>query len=81
MRYSPLIVCKSHYSFLKGVHTISELVAFAVDHQLECLCLADENGLYGAVEFAAACDKAGIVPLIGAELTDGVRSITGPGRI
>ncbi len=74
MRYSPLVVCKSHYSFLKGVHSVSELVSFAVEHEWGYLCLADENGLYGAVEFAAACDKAGIVPLIGAELTDGKRS-------
>jgi hypothetical protein len=75
MRYSPLVVCKSHYSFLKGVHNISELVTFAVEHELNHLCLADENGLYGAVEFADACDKADIVPLIAAELTDGKRSV------
>ena len=80
MRYSPLVVCKSHYSFLKGVHSVSELVSFAVEHEWGYLCLADENGLYGAVEFAAACDKAGIVPLIGAELTDGKRSVTAIAR-
>ena len=75
MRYSPLVICKSHYSFLKGVHNISELVTFSVEHELNYLCLADENGLYGAVEFADACDKADIVPLIAAELTDGKRSV------
>ena len=80
MRYSPLVVCKSHYSFLKGVQSVPELVAFAVEHEWGHLCLADENGLYGAVEFAAACDKAGIVPLIGVELTDGKRSATAIAR-
>ncbi len=60
---------------MKGVHSIPELVTFAVKHELNRLCLADENGLYGAVEFADACDKAGIVPLIAAELTDGKRSV------
>ena len=75
MRYSPLVICKSHYSFLKGVHSISELVTFAVEHELKHLCLADKNGLYGAVEFFDACDKAGTIPLIAAELTDGKRSV------
>ncbi len=75
MCYSPLVICKSHYSFLKGVHSISELVTFAVEHELNHLCLADENGIYGAVEFADACDKASTIPLIAAELTDGKRSI------
>lgn len=76
MRQSPLIICKSHYSFLKGVHSIPELVTFAADGGVRVLCLADENGLYGAVEFAAACAEAEIAPLIAAELTDGHRTVT-----
>ena len=71
MRYSPLVVCKSHYSFMKGIHSISELVEFAIEQNLKNLCLADENGLYGAVEFSIHCQKVGIRPLIGVELTDG----------
>ena len=76
VRHSPLVICKSHYSFLKGVHSVPDLVTFASDHGLRQLCLADENGLYGAIEFATACGKANITPLIGAELTDGKRNVT-----
>ena len=76
VRYSPLVICKSHYSFLKGVHSVPDIVTFASDHGLRQLCLADENGLYGAVEFATACGEANITPLIGAEMTDGERSVT-----
>ena len=76
VRYSPLVICKSHYSFLKGVHSVPELVTFASNHGLRQLCLADENGIYGAVEFSTACSEANITPLIGAEMTDGERSVT-----
>ncbi|MBF88854.1 MAG: hypothetical protein CMG75_04185 [Candidatus Marinimicrobia bacterium] len=70
MCYLPLVVCKSHYSFMKGIHSIPELVEFAVQHNLESLCLADEEGLYGAVEFFTSCQEAGIKPLIGVELAE-----------
>lgn len=76
MRDKPLVICKSYYTFLEGVHSIPELVEFAVDHNVQALCLADRNGLYGAVEFYLRCREAEVEPLVGAELTQEKRCVT-----
>jgi len=44
-------------------------VARAAALGMGTLALTDHHGLYGAVRFHAACHKAGLHPLIGAELT------------
>lgn len=75
MRISPLVICKSHYTFLEGVHAVSDLVEFARERDINPLCLADRNGLYGAVEFVTACREAGIHPILGAELVQGPRQV------
>lgn len=73
---NPLITCKSHYTFLEGVHSIADLVNFATGKGAGTLCLTDKNGLYGAVEFYLLCREADIHPLIGTELVQGERHIT-----
>ncbi|MFQ6615195.1 MAG: PHP domain-containing protein [Fidelibacterota bacterium] len=73
MRIRPLFICKSHYTFLEGIHAVSDLVEFARDRGITPLCLADKNGLYGAVEFLTACRDAGIHPILGTELVQGPR--------
>ncbi|MDP6457212.1 MAG: PHP domain-containing protein [Candidatus Marinimicrobia bacterium] len=65
----PLVICKSHYTFLEGIHSIPELVEFAVEYDVKALCLADRDGFYGVVEFYLCCREAGIQPLVGVELT------------
>lgn len=71
----PLFICKSHYTFLEGIHAVAELVEFARHKGIPSLCLADKNGLYGAVEFYAACREAGIHPIVGTELVQGPREV------
>ena len=61
--------CHSHYSLLDGASSPEALVARAAALGMGTLALTDHNGLYGAVRFHGACHKAGLHPLIGAELT------------
>lgn len=73
---SPLVTCRSQYTFLEGVHSVEEVVDFAVEKGVNALCLADRNGLYGAVEFYILCREAKIKPLIGTELVQNGRHVT-----
>lgn len=72
----PLVICVSHYSFLEGIHSIKDMVDYAAGKGTKALCLADKNGLYGAVEFYVLCREADIHPLIGTELVQGERHVT-----
>ena len=72
----PLFTCRSTYTFLEGVHSIKDLINFAKEKGIGTLCLADKNGLYGAVEFYVRCQEANILPLIGTELVQGERHVT-----
>ena len=65
MTYIPLRV-QSQWSLLDGVPSVPELVAHAASLGLPALALTDRNALYGAVEFVAACTRAGIFPVVGA---------------
>jgi error-prone DNA polymerase len=62
------LAARSHYSFLQGSSSPGELVAAAAELGMPALGLCDRNGLYGAVEFIQAAQKASIHPVIGAEL-------------
>lgn len=44
------------------------LVERATEHGMHALALTDRDGLYGAVKHARACLKAGISPILGADL-------------
>jgi len=59
----------SHWSLLDGVPSVGEIVDFAQATGLPVVALTDTNALYGAMEFIAGCRKAGLVPILGAELT------------
>lgn len=75
MRIVPLHV-HSQWSLLDGVPTVPELADFAQAADLPAIALTDSNALYGAIEFVDACRKAGLAPIVGAELTvAGGRSI------
>lgn len=60
--------CHSHYSLLKALPKVDELVAEAVHQKMPALALTDNGVLYGAIEFYEACKAAGIKPIIGCEL-------------
>jgi error-prone DNA polymerase len=59
----------SGFSFLRGSSLPEELVERAADLGYETLALVDRDGLAGAPRFFQAARKAGIRPLVGAELT------------
>ncbi|HVX93966.1 MAG TPA: error-prone DNA polymerase [Polyangia bacterium] len=61
--------CRSAFSFLDGASLPEELVAAAADGGYDALALGDPNGVYGAPRFFAAAQKAGIRPIVGAELS------------
>lgn len=55
----------SHYSLLKALPKIPELVARAKAQGCEALALTDIDNLYGAIEFYKECKAADIKPIIG----------------
>ncbi|PSK97792.1 DnaE-like error-prone DNA polymerase [Murinocardiopsis flavida] len=59
----------SSFSFLDGVCTPAELVAEAARLGIGTLGLTDHDGMYGAVQFAAAAKEAGVATVFGAELS------------
>ncbi len=63
-----MIVARSCYSLLRGTSPPAALVARAKDLGMRWLALADEEGLYGAVEFWTRCKEAGIKPVLGARV-------------
>ncbi|MCC7500475.1 DNA polymerase III subunit alpha [Candidatus Nomurabacteria bacterium] len=74
MAFVPLHV-HSHYSLLKALPKVPELVARAKEMGCEALALTDIDNLYGAIEFYKECKDAGIKPIIGldANIGDGKR--------
>ena len=67
MKFTHLHV-HSHYSLLDGLGKIDELIVRATDLGMDSLALTDHGNMYGAIEFYQKCTKAGVKPIIGAEL-------------
>ncbi len=65
----------SHYSFLKALPQIDELVKAAKDGGMPALALTDEGNLHGAIDFYKAAKKAGIKPIIGVDAYVAPKSI------
>jgi error-prone DNA polymerase len=65
----------SSYSFGDGASSPDELATRAAELGYPTMALTDHDGLYGSMEFAQACEAAGIHPITGAEMTvsDGAR--------
>ncbi len=61
--------CHSNFSLLDGASHPEDLASRAADLGMPALALTDHDGLYGAIRFYKACLKAGIKPVIGAEIT------------
>src|SRR5205809_2061176 len=59
----------SSYRFLDGGSTSATLVERAQAVGLKALALTDHHGLYGAVRFHQAATAAGLLPILGAEMT------------
>ncbi len=58
----------SHYSLLKALPKIKDLVKRAQEFDMPALALTDYNNMYGAIEFYKACKEKNIKPIIGAEI-------------
>jgi DNA polymerase-3 subunit alpha len=58
----------SHYSILKSLPQIKQLVKKAVEFKMPYLALTDYNNMYGAIEFYKACKDKNIKPILGAEI-------------
>jgi error-prone DNA polymerase len=61
--------CRSAFSFLDGASLPETLIDAAAERGHGTLALGDPNGLYGAPRFFAAAQKAGVRPIVGAEVT------------
>jgi len=59
----------SCYSILDSCCSIDALIERAVDDGMTALGLVDHDSLSGAVQFVQGCARAGIRPIVGAELT------------
>ncbi|MFL5871306.1 MAG: DNA polymerase III subunit alpha [Solirubrobacterales bacterium] len=59
----------SSYSFLDGASLPEELAIRAAEYGYGVFALTDHDGVYGAMEFAQACEPLGVRPIVGAELT------------
>lgn len=58
----------SNFSFLDGASSPEALVETAANLGMMTLALTDHHGLYGVVRFHKAAKKAGVKPIIGAEI-------------
>ncbi len=67
MKFTHLHV-HSHYSLLDGLAKIDDLIKRAKELEMDSLALTDHGNLYGAIEFYQKAKRAGIKPIIGAEL-------------
>lgn len=63
----------SDHSLLDGVPSPEALVVRAAELEMPALALTDHDALYGAPRFVQAAQQAGIKPILGAEMTLGVR--------
>jgi error-prone DNA polymerase len=60
---------RSAFSFLDGASLPEDLIGAAADAGMGTLALGDRDGVYGAPRFFAAARKAGLRPIVGAEVT------------
>ncbi|MEG3640384.1 DNA polymerase III subunit alpha [Magnetococcus sp. PR-3] len=56
------------YSLLTSTAKLKQIVGRAQELQMPALALTDQGNLFGAVQFYSACLKAGIKPLLGAQV-------------
>jgi len=65
----------SHYSLLEALPQVDKLVKFAKSQGAEALALTDNANMFGAIEFAQECEKAGIKPIFGYDAFVAVETI------
>jgi DNA polymerase-3 subunit alpha len=58
----------SAYSLSEGAIKVEKLAALAAADGMPALALTDTGNLFGALEFAEACAKKGVQPIMGCQL-------------
>ncbi|MCC7305199.1 MAG: DNA polymerase III subunit alpha [Alphaproteobacteria bacterium] len=61
----------SAYSLAEGAIKVKELVKLCLENNMPAAAVTDTNNLFGAMEFAVEAQKAGIQPIIGAQVNVG----------
>lgn len=54
---------RSTYSLLEGAVSIQELVKWCVQHRMPAVAIADNNNLFGSLEFAKEASNNGVQPI------------------
>ncbi|NQY82499.1 MAG: DNA polymerase III subunit alpha [Alphaproteobacteria bacterium] len=67
---------RSAYSLLDGMLHPLKLVAWAKEQRMPAIALADDQNLFGIIEFANAANAAGVQPLIAAGLSLASETLT-----
>ncbi|MBU2552320.1 MAG: DNA polymerase III subunit alpha [Proteobacteria bacterium] len=65
----PLVV-RSHYSLMWGTASVERLCRAARERGYDRLALTDTDNLYGLWPFLRACERQGLRPIVGAEVTE-----------
>jgi error-prone DNA polymerase len=60
---------RSAFSLKEGAFVPEHVAALAAEMGMPAVALTDRDGLYGAARFAAACEREGARPILGASLT------------
>lgn len=72
---------QSSYSLLESALTIDKIIELAVANHMPALCLSDRGNLFGLLEFALGCSKAGVQPIHGIILNVIIPDITTDSKI
>ncbi len=59
----------THYSLLKALPKVPDLIAQAKAAGMTALAITDDSNMYGTIEFFSKCKKEGLKPIIGVEFT------------
>lgn len=59
----------THYSLLRALPKIKDLVTYAKSKGIKSLGITDYNNMYGTIEFYSQCKASGIKPIVGVEFS------------
>jgi DNA polymerase III subunit alpha len=66
----------TEYSLLDGASSVEGVVKLAAEFRMSALAITDHGNMFGAIKFYKAAQKAGVKPIIGAEMYVAPRSRT-----
>ena len=59
---------RTEFSLTDSIIRVNELASFAAEHRMAALAVTDYQNIYCAIKFYTQCLKAGVKPIIGAEV-------------